>query len=352
MVAACGSTELDVDNDATVFGGAFNCPMAYCGSNSATIDHYGFHELNLDGISNDEGFQILGMSLNGEFLDLEVRKSRILASDRFRTRVTGPALKGAVIYLGHKSGAQYALTISEVSSATREVVSPYNALETYRFQWAAVTGNPLPWRVHAGDELPIPGSEKPTDICPKEEFDIPASVEWNEAAQVPPLHALVYEGDRIDSYARKLKQWDPDPRWFNLGCGPDALVKLRLSRSTLLTNKADWRLTQATLKMLSADYCGTGTPFTTTGEPLVWQSLSGMQLRSSATSMEARWNEDGARCLDEPRAFNTRLPSLSAAFPDIERAIANECGRPPPCKNSDPATYDPDDLVVSANRDL
>jgi hypothetical protein len=232
-----------------------------------------------------------------------------------------------------------------------EVVPPFDPIETYRFEWAVITYDQLPGPVHDGDELPIPGFDQTQDVCPAVDSDPEGSAEWDEAAQMPPLHALVFEGDRIDTRSRTVDP-QPDPRWFNVACGPDTLVKLRLTRSTLLTTKANWRLTQATLKMLSADYCGTGTSFTMRGEPLVWRSLSGMELRSSPTSFEARWDETGARCLDTPRAFDTQLKDLAAAFPDIERAIANECSRPPPCTNTDFATFDPGDFVISGNRDL
>jgi hypothetical protein len=210
----------------------------------------------------------------------------------------------------------------------------------------------LPGPVHDGDVLPIPGFDKKQDVCPPVASEPEGTAEWDEvaAAGMPMVHALVFEGDRIDTRRRTVEP-QPEPRWFNVACGPDTLVKLRLSRSTLATTK-DWRLTQATLKMLSADYCGTGTSFTIRGEPLVWTSLSGMQLRSSPTSFEARWDENGARCLDTPRALDTKLEDLAAAFPDIERAIARECTRPPPCANPDPMTFDPGDLVISANRDL
>jgi hypothetical protein len=117
------------------------------------------------------------------------------------------------------------------------------------------------------------------------------------------------------------------------------------------TTNNDWKLGQAALKMLSADYCGNGTPFTVTGEPLVWRSLSGMDFNTTPTDLEARWDQNGARCLDVPRALVTRNPAMARAFPDIETAIAQTCPRPPRCANSDPFVDDPGDHVTSANYD-
>jgi hypothetical protein len=324
------------------------CSYSYCGTNSGVIDHYAFHELNLDGIPNREGFSILGMSQGSDFYDLSVYRDRISA--RGTTKVlTGRDLLGARIYLEHKSGMQYAMTIDDVG-AVQEVVAPNSLIETYHFRWAAITLDQLPGPVHAGAALAIPGFDKVQDVCP-EYLDPDGAPEWDEAARyVPVASSLVFEGDRIDAEKRTVEA-TTNKRWFNLACGRDTLLKLRLTRSTMNTTGGNWRLAQATLKMLSADYCGTGASFTMRGEPLSWRSLSGMELLVSPTSFEARWDENGARCLDVPRAMYTKNPDLAKLFPDIEDAIQQECVRPPPCSNTNIHYYDRGDLVISGNYD-
>jgi hypothetical protein len=348
LAAACGNVESE-PSPVTVE----RCSYAVCGSNSGVIDHYAFHELNLDGIPNREGFSILGMSQGATFYDLRVYKDRIEA--RGTTAVlTGQALLGARIYLAHKNGLQYAMTIRNVGSV-EEVVAPNSVLDTYDFQWAVITQDPLPAPVHAGDVLPIPGFDKTQDICPAY-IDTDGAAEWDEAARfVAPASALVFEGDRIDAEARTVSP-TTDKRWFNIACGRDTLLKLRLSRSTMRLTGGNWRLGQATLKMFSADYCGTGMSFTMRGEPITWRSISGMEMLTSPSSFEARWDENGARCLEEPRALNTTNTTLAAQYPDIADAIKQDCATvarrpPPPCSNPDPAIYDPGDLVISGNRD-
>jgi hypothetical protein len=76
-----------------------------------------------------------------------------------------------------------------------------------------------------------------------------------------------------------------------------------------------------------------------------------MELNSTLANLEARWDENGARCLDTPRALDATRPELAALFPDIEAAIAQECPRPPGCANTEPTIYDPGDLVISGNYD-
>lgn len=61
---------------------------------------------------------------------------------------------------------------------------------------------------------------------------------------------------------------------------------------------------QATLKMLTADYCGDGTSHTTVGHPLSFRDDLGLFKPSHfgiPGDMEARWDDNGAVCLSEPR---------------------------------------------------
>lgn len=63
---------------------------------------------------------------------------------------------------------------------------------------------------------------------------------------------------------------------------------------------------QAGLKMLSADYCGTGKSFTKLGTPLDWQDAPLEHFDASMLTvgarLEARWDDAGALCLNAARA--------------------------------------------------
>jgi hypothetical protein len=67
----------------------------------------------------------------------------------------------------------------------------------------------------------------------------------------------------------------------------------------------------AMLKMLTADYCGTGRSYTVDGQPLKygdsnhWCSQPPI-IPSAVCSIEALWAEKGAVCVDTPRRVDRR----------------------------------------------
>ncbi len=90
--------------------------------------------------------------------------------------------------------------------------------------------------------------------------------------------------------------------------------------------------------MLVGDYCGDGYPFTVAGQHLIWQG-GGMSYYGKPAALEARWDANGATCLDTPRMEKPSTNEGWKQFPDIEAAIANHCAtRPPRCADSNPST--------------
>jgi hypothetical protein len=340
VVALIGSVGCATEPDVTP---AFKCSTLICGANSPVIDHYGFHDLNLDHVPNAAGFVVLGVTHDNVFYDLDVRRGALQAIGP-DVAIAGGALAGATIWL-ERDGKQYGIVIAGVGG-TFDVVSPFEPIETYALDWAAVVARPLPPELVAGTPIENPPEIDATEaLCPNPPDWHGTDFEWDESTVMQPYDVLVFEGDRIDSAAKTVAH-AADDRWFNFGCARDTLAKLRLTRNTLHTVESrDWRHVQATLKMLTADYCGTGTPFTVTGEPLVWHGRVGMPYWAEPKQLEARWTEAGATCLDAPRLVKTALPAAQAEFGDIEAAISAECRRLPPCPNHDP-------FVFASNREL
>lgn len=75
---------------------------------------------------------------------------------------------------------------------------------------------------------------------------------------------------------------------------------------------------QAALKMLTADYCGDGQANTSVGHPLNFTDDLGLfdpHYFAPASDMEARWDENGAVCLNEPRKVGVKRSSVTCATP-------------------------------------
>lgn len=332
-LAACSASPPPADDLVEVAA----CSRQFCGGNSPEVGHYGLHELNIDHQPNTEGFVIMGASKGTTYYDVVVARSQLIAWHP-TDRLEGSDLVGLTIWVD-RYGEQFGLRVSGVSVKYDVFGEP---IESYVLAWSPVVANPLEKIVEGGHtgEPPVLGKES-TPVCPARTWDA-SQHEWDEGTLLAPYESVLFEGDRIDGYTRTVDP-TPDERWFNIGCATHTLAKLRLTRSTLFTSSFDWARVQATLKMLSGDYCGTGESFTVAGQPIVWQNKAGMSYWGNPRELEARWNENGAYCLNEPRL------AWSGMDPLVERKIARECSRPPTCPTTDPYAPDRKAVVTSSN---
>ena len=139
-------------------------------------------------------------------------------------------------------------------------------------------------------------------------------------------HTVLFEGERVDAKTKTIAP-QLDGGWFNFGCAGHALAKLELTAHTESAHRHGFDLTtidQRTtmLKMLVADYTGTGMPFTIAGMPLSWADDKGWMTQSpNITKLEAAWTPSGAACLEAPRGQMHWSPALAAAFPDTNGDI-------------------------------
>jgi hypothetical protein len=126
----------------------------------------------------------------------------------------------------------------------------------------------------------------------------------------PARPAIVYSGDNIDSDHKEVTDRS-SIRWFNLACNGTALAKLHFLRHTRQVGGSNQIAAdrQTLLKMLTADYCGTGTSYTINGHPLrYWDGMHGLGRTTFPTlseaersEIEAMWTPSGAACLNTPR---------------------------------------------------
>lgn len=299
-MVGCGLDEADVA--ITEQYAISRCDKDFCGGNSPVISIYRSFSFRTDRQPNAEGLRIVGFSKDNVFYDLAVRNSAIVGLDAGGTpKLQGYELQGAKIWVTGPNNDQFAISI-EGWGRMQDVVST-NEVDTYILHWDTADQNLIPDTVPAGGYPPegMPALRgAPQAVCPVPPTNVGHGRDWDESISMDPYQSLVFEGDVIDPATRTVLP-TPDDNQFNIACAAHTLAKLRLTRNTIHT-AGSWRRPQAALKMLSADYCGTGEAFTQAGEPIVWMDRGGMtQFWAPPKDLEARWDETGATCLNTPR---------------------------------------------------
>jgi hypothetical protein len=232
--------------------------------------------------------------------------------------------------------AHFQLAITDARELPYYLGAP-GSVGTYRFEV----------RTAEGAVAELCGNRKLLEKMITEQGGLESDYAQQELMGMRTWETVVFEGDRVDSPTKTTsKDAAVDDTWFNIGCAGHLLAKLLLTRNTYHSQAPGlpraWQQRQATLKMYAADYCGGGIPFTVAGQKLVWQG-DAMTYFSPPKEIEARWNENGAICLNVPRLVHPSSPFGAATFPDVRRSILNLCvgshPPPPPCLNNNP--YDP-----------
>lgn len=329
--SAVDAREGDSEVTATVEQQLLDCPDWACGQNGPTLNNRSFHELSELGEANAEGFVMSGLVKNGLVYSARVIGSQLSGIRRGSPILSGNALVGAYFYVGQQDTGYLArVYVTQVIQVPLWGGPKRNQpVEAYRLMWDT------------------PFDERRTNLCsnpPRE-----AKPQSSDQLNLPGEFSVLFEGNRYDAKTKTLRP--ADRAWFNIGCASHALSKLFLTGLTNETGDATEAEQQAALKMITADYCGDGTSFTLGGEPLYWKTSNGyMDFYGNPTTLEARWTEKGAVCVEVPRLKTSKNPLAPVAFPDVWQAIQDHCPQsvPPSCSSSDPAKFD-GALVVSAN---
>ncbi|MEZ4363155.1 MAG: ADYC domain-containing protein [Kofleriaceae bacterium] len=325
VLAAC-SVDVNVESLEQHFS---TCPSWACGVNGPSLNNRPFHELSESGAENKEGFRLGALTKNGQTYRIRVTGHTLTAYNRSNT-LAGTQLVGSTFTVVDRRGHVVEVYITGVTSL-QLWGGPQAGLpiESYRFHWSDpstgvrlqnLCSNPSPLKAYSSELLGLRGD-----------------------------FTVVFEGNRYDAERKTVLPGSTD--WFNIGCAGHALSKLLLTGHANDTGTATTDEQQATLKMITADYCGTGLSFTAGGEPLYWKTSNAyMDYFGTAVTLEARWNAQGAICLGQPRLQVTTNPN-AANLPDLELSLNNKdlCpSRPPPCEILD-VDKDDGELVRSAN---
>jgi hypothetical protein len=311
------------------------CPAWACGQNSPEVDHHGFHELSLSGIPNSANFSLIKFVQGTQSYTLRVSAGKISAKHTSGTVLTGAALTGGYMVLQYGT-AQYALRIAGVGTVSYWAAGATKKIETYQLDWSAIVGGGP--------------NGKFTNVCTN-----PPLNNKDEAMGMNVYHSVVFEGDRIDAPTKTVSP-TIDNDWFNIGCAGHVLAKLYLEGHVEAARgdgfTTDQHQRQTLLKMFSADYCGKGFPFTVSGQRLSWKDdLGWMSHLPGPMKVEARWNENGAVCLNTPRVDqNPTALSISEFGASVLDEMAANCAPgtiPPPCSDSDVNATDGMHLVTA-----
>lgn len=143
-----------------------------------------------------------------------------------------------------------------------------------------------------------------------------------EASPEQPTVTLI-AGERYDA---ETKEVIPEQEsWVTLACRDEALFKMKSLGYVPDETKAIHR--QATLKMLTADYCGTGHSFTEDGTPLSMQNYEGTVVAGEGEGqIEALWNEYGAVCLSTPRLATLEDVAAHCVLPACDDELLAKIG--------------------------
>jgi ADYC domain len=289
-----GAVTRDFESEAT-------CPDWMC--NAATVgDGLVFDEIAYGSptLMNFANLFISRAEMNGRPVRFGVRGNEVTLGNP-----QGPAggvataeVDGLVLVATHLNGAEYELRFERTMRTKFWVGAgevPYHQIRVRKIRQGVENG------LVVGR---TPDASSTASLC----AGTPDPKEGQEVTEM----AVLFEGDRYDSRTKTVKEVPPGGPWFNIACAGTAMLKMHLLRYTRAAAivPVDVLQRQAMLKALTADYCGTGIPYTVNGHPLLYTDALGLVpaipldvealLRQGAT-VEAHWGPTGATCLDVPR---------------------------------------------------
>jgi hypothetical protein len=288
------------------------CPDWGCGTNGAWLGQkVVFHELDGSGLkANRAGLKVESFrDGNGNPMTIAVDRDNLRGIRPGGAAVEGASLIGATIELRTVAPPTGTVVLPE-----RRYKLTIKAFETTDY-WVD-PDRPVP--VYGFSFVPIGASDKPQDLCrsPAE-----GGSRWEPIKGM----ALIFSGDRYHEKAKTVTETGGGDPWFNIACAGTTVAKMHLLRHTWASNTDGAHATlpaqrQALLKLLVADYCGGGKPFTVDGHALAYsydQAWEPSVDWSSIATIDAVWDEQRAVCLNVPR--------LRDKFGNIRNAIVTQC---------------------------
>lgn len=324
LVACVDAPEVGQDERAVINGNGDECPKLGCSSNSAYLGPIEFHELEETGAyANAEGLYLKGLVKNGITYRPDVTGT-VLTGSRWvlvggfwmYQTLSGANLVNSELVVKNATGTvEYRLRITNASVTQQFWQAPITAVNTYELKWRRV----------------VPSATDFFPVCKN-----PPNRETEDGPTQTTIESILFAGDRYDTTTLTVTASTPAEAttWFNIGCAGTVLAKLALNRYTDATKSPQVTTSrnqrQAMLKMYTSDVCGSGDALTVSGTPLRWWSDTNLTNKAIPTySKEARWNADGATCLDVHRLTGTNddmTKQIEEACDRVHRPVPPSCG--------------------------
>ena len=312
------------------------CPEWGCGSNSPVIELERFHELHELGQVNAQGYRILSFQ---KYISGAWRNYKPRVRDGVLTAWTNGGYIGTTYYPPMKAfegGELIGMRLQINNKRTgKELFIYVDSIADAEF-WVhpstmQVFGSPTVAKTYGLRWIDFATMKYKANVCGESPDD----------DGITPFHAVLFEQDRID--ADLLRVTGEEAGWFNIGCKGHTLAKMHLMGRTHAAGFWMGRYTSlqertALMKMLAGDYCGNGHAFTVAGVPLQIKDSRGWYNDiDHAFGLEAKWDQNGATCLNTPRYdyqgyYGTFLPDVDTL---LDTAVDGWCDdehpRPPPC---------------------
>jgi ADYC domain len=238
-------------------------------SNGMSINGMSINGMSINGMSIN-GMSINGMSING----MSINGSQLSGVKSNGTAISGTGFVGASMTGTLTSGGAVSLRVD----SAQLLPAPNNDVWAYgmSYQLAGTTT----WSPMCGSSATLA---------------VPLSGTWN-------LGSGVVGGG----------SWTNSSTKFTFGCRGAALAKCvelgykpwKIVNGVSLRNHH-----QACVRMIRADYCGDGKPWTQDGTPInIYDSLN-IQTDAAEFKLDAEWVPAGARCIYKLRDFQVNKPS-------------------------------------------
>lgn len=294
-LAGCSELEPDDLDELDTLRMSYDCPRWRCGYNTSELNGKSLQELHLGGHTSESGVRLVGFLPPAGLLlnwTLDVDGDELIARGGLLGDGTlrGHALIGSVMLL----------TVDGVPVPV--TIVGYEEVDS----WAS-GGEPV-----AAYALIYPDLAQPLltrSIC--------------KGTLLDPLQAsvVILAGERYDLDTKTVI---PDqPGWITLACAGSAAAKMALlgygPHGSHDGGPATAAQRQATLKMITADYCGDGHSYTEDGTQLWWENQAGTVTPDPSATLgasEAIWTDSGALCLDTPRVVDRN--EVACALPTCD----------------------------------